>query len=120
MLDPRLQPAHRATAASGPQPPVAIPALLRAIASKPDSAAITPRFRRFLSKDFIDWLNALTAENRRWEFAGCHPGAGVSYLGSTIAYICDARSNRERGGGTAVSVFYDRDWRAAGVEGYGF
>jgi len=120
MLDPRLQPAHRATAASGPQPTVAIPALLRAIATKPDSAAITPRFRRFLSKDFIDWLNALTAENRRWEFAGCHPGAGVSYLGSTIAYICDARSNRERGGGTAVSVFYDRDWRAAGVEGYGF
>jgi hypothetical protein len=99
---------------------VAIPALLRAIAIKPDSAAITPRFRRFLNKDFTDWFNALTGENRRWEFAGCHQGGGIGYLGSTIAYICDARSNRASGGGTAVSVFYDREWRAAGVEGYGF
>jgi hypothetical protein len=43
-----------------------------------------------------------------------------SYLGSTIAYACHARSARADGGGTAVSVFYTSDWRAAGVEGYGY
>jgi len=42
------------------------------------------------------------------------------YLGSPIAYACHARSARRTGGGTAVSVFYTADWRAAGVEGYGY
>jgi len=42
------------------------------------------------------------------------------YLGSPIAYACHARSARRTGGGTAVSVFYMADWRAAGVEGYGY
>jgi len=45
---------------------------------------------------------------------------GFTYLGSPIAYACHARSARRTGGGTAVSVFYTADWRAAGVEGYGY
>jgi hypothetical protein len=122
LIDPSLQPAHLANSAGGPQPPVAIPTLLRAIANKPDSAAVTLRLRRFINKDLTDWFNALTGENRRWELAGCDQvsSKGISYLGSSIAFICHARSNRASGGGTAVSVYYDRDWRAAGVEGYGF
>src|SRR5438093_6080809 len=122
LLEPALQAPHLVTAASGRQPPLAIPALLRAIVVRPDSAAITPRFRRFLSTDLTDWYRALTAEGRQWTFAGCDAitALGFTYLGSPISYACHARSARASGGGTAVSVFYTADWRAAGVEGYGY
>ncbi len=122
MLEPALQPPHLVTSPSGRQPPSPIPALLRAIVAQPDSAPITPRFRRFLSTDLIAWYRGLTADNRQWAFAGCDviTSLGFSYLGSPIAYTCHARSARVSGGGTAVSVFYTRDWRAAGVEGYGY
>src|SRR6267142_2200047 len=121
MIDPTLQAPHLVTATSGRQPPAEIPALLRAIAAKPDSAPITPRFRRFLSADLTALYRGLTAEGRQWTFAGCDAVAalGFTYLGSPIAYACHARSARRTGGGTAVSVFYTADWRAAGVEGYG-
>lgn len=121
LLDPKLQPAHFIRTAIGPLPRVGVPALLRTIATKPDSAAITPRFRRFLNKDLTDWFASLTGESRQWSQQGCVNAApGFSYLGSAIAYECYGRSVRPSGSGTQVSVFYTRDWRAAGVEGYGF
>jgi len=122
LLDPTLQAPHLVTSAGGRQPPVGIPLLLRAIVSKPDSAAITPRFRKFLSADLTDWYRGLTAEGRQWTFAGCDTITPLrfTYLGSSIAYVCHARSARAAGGGTVVSVFYTADWRAAGVEGYGY
>jgi CubicO group peptidase (beta-lactamase class C family) len=122
LLDPALQPAHLVTRQGGPQPPVAIPALLRTIVNRPDSAAITPRLRRFLSRDLTDWFSGLVGENREWTFAGCDQIAsrGISYLGAQITYVCHARSARRSGGGTAVSVFYTSGWRAAGFDGYGY
>lgn len=122
LLDPTLQAPHLVASASGREPPVAIPALLRAIVARPDSAAITPRFRKFLSADLTDWYRGLTAEGRQWTFAGCDTITPLrfTYLGASIAYACHARSARASGGGTAVSVFYTADWRAAGVEGYGY
>jgi CubicO group peptidase (beta-lactamase class C family) len=122
LLDPTLQAPHLVTSAGGRQPPLAIPLLLRAIVARPDSAAITPRFRKFLSADLTDWYRDLTAEGRQWTFAGCDTITSLrfTYLGSAIAYACYARSARTSGGGTAVSVFYTADWRAAGVEGYGY
>jgi CubicO group peptidase (beta-lactamase class C family) len=122
LLDPALQAPHLITSAGGRQPPVAIPLLLRAIVARPDSVAITPRFRKFLSADLTDWYRGLTAEGRQWTFAGCDTITTLrfTYLGSAIAYACYARSARASGGGTAVSVFYTADWRAAGVEGYGY
>jgi len=113
LLDPALLPAHLVTAVSGRQPPVTIPLLLRAIVARPDSVAITPRFRKFLSADLTDWYRGLTAEDTLTALR-------FTYLGSAIAYACYARSARASGGGTAVSVFYTADWRAAGVEGYGY
>jgi len=104
-----------------PRAPVPLDQLLRAIASKPDSAAITPRFRRFLTSGLTDWFKALAGENRQWSQLGCVRSAPkFSYLGSEIAYECYGRSVRSSGSGTLVSVYYTRDWRAAGVEGYGF
>jgi len=90
--------------------------------TKPDSAPITPRFRRFLSADLTGWFNVLLAENRQWTFAGCDQvtSRAIVYLGSQIAYLCHARSARPTGGGAAISVLYTANWRAAGVEGYGF
>ena len=122
LLDPQLQPSHLAVARGRLRPPAPIDQLLRSVAEKPDSAAITPRFRRFLSKDLRDWFGALTGDGRQWTFTGCDQfGAGAfSYLGSQIAYTCHASSVRPSGSGTAVQVFYTRDGRAAGVEGYGF
>ena len=80
LLEPALQAPHLVTSASGRQPPLPIPALLRAIVVRPDSAAITPRFRRFLSTDLTDWYRALTAEGRQWTFAGCD---AITALGFT-------------------------------------
>src|SRR6266540_885395 len=115
LLEPALQAPHLVTSASGREPPTAIPVLLHAIVTQPDSAPITPRFRKFLSTDLTDWYRGLTGEGRQWTFAGCDAVAplGFSYLGSPIAYACHARSARASGGGTAVSVFYTADWRAA-------
>ena len=122
LLEPALQPPHLVTPRGGPQPPAAIPVLLRAIVSEPDSAPITARFRRFLSKDLTAWYGGLAAENRQWTFAGCDAITSLrfTYLGSAIAHVCHARSASPAGGGTAVSVFYTAGWRAAGIEGYGY
>ena len=122
LLDPELQPAHLATPQGSLRPPTPIEQLLRAVITKRDSAPITPRFRRFLNKDLTDWFAALTGDSRQWTFTGCDQFASgaFSYLGSNIAYACQARSVRPTGSGTAVLVYYTRDWRAAGVEGYGF
>jgi CubicO group peptidase (beta-lactamase class C family) len=122
MIDPTVQAPHLVTSTSGKQPPAETPALLRAIVTRPDSAPITPRFRRFLSPDLTDWYKGLTAAGRQWTFAGCDAVASLAftYLGSPIAYACHARSARASGGGTLVSVFYTADWRAAGIEGYGY
>src|SRR6266566_1669108 len=108
MIDPTLEAPHLVTSTVGRQPPAEIPALLRAIAAKPDSAPITPRFRRFLSADLADLYRALTAEGRQWTFAGCDAIGPLhfTYLGSPIAYACHARSARRTGGGTVVSVYY--------------
>src|SRR5439155_23876333 len=102
--------------------PVVIPLVLRAIVARPDRATIPPRFREFLRADLTDWIRGLTAEGRQWTFAGCDTITPLrfTYLGSSITYACHARSARASGGGTAVSVFYTADWRAAGVEGYGY
>jgi hypothetical protein len=122
MIEPALQAPHLITSPSGRRPPAEIAALLRAIVTRPDSAPITPRFRRFLSADLTDWYRGLTAEGRQWTFAGCDViiSLGFTYLGSPIVYACYARSARASGGGTVVSVFYTADWRAAGIEGYGY
>ena len=124
LVDPQLQPSHLAVPQGKTRPPAPIDQLLRSIAEKPDSAAITPRFRRFLNKDLREWFGALAGDNRQWTFTGCDQfGAGAfSYLGSQIAYTCHASSVRPSGsgGGTSVLVFYTRDWRAAGIEGYSF
>ena len=122
LLDPALQPPHLVTQASGPQPPVAIPALLQRILARPDSAPITPRFRRFLSQDLTGWFSRLVSEGRQWAFAGCDVvrPREVFYLDAQIAYVCHARSARASGGGAVVTVFYTSRWRAAGIEGYGY
>jgi hypothetical protein len=75
-----------------------------------------------MSSDLTDWYRGLTAKGRTWMLGGCDDIAALrfSYLGSPIAYACYARSARASGGGTAVMVFFTADWRAAGVEGYGY
>jgi len=121
MLDTALAAPHLVTW-RGPQPPAAIPALLHDIATRPDSARITPRFRRFLTSDLQRYYGGVAGGDRQWTFAGCDAVArrGIAYLGSSIAYICHARAARSTDGGTLVSVLYAADWRAAGVEGYGY
>ena len=121
MLDTTLAAPHLTTW-SGPQPPAAIPSLLRDVVANADSARITPRLRRFLSPDLTDWYRGLTNPARQWTFAGCDATsrANIDYLGTRIAYICHARSVRTPGGGTVVTVLYSADWRAAGIEGYAY
>src|SRR5438876_4218806 len=85
----------------GPQPPAPVVDLLRAIATRPDSARITSRFRRFLSPDLQDFYRAVANGDRQWSLAGCDDVTrrGISYLGSRIAYICHARAALRNGGG---------------------
>lgn len=123
MLQPALQAPHLVPPiAETSRPKAEIPALLRDIVTRPDSAAITPRYRRFLSPDLTRWFQAVGAPNRQWTFVGCDDVAsrGIAYLGASVAHICYARSARQSGGGTAVIVLYSADWRAAGVEGYAY
>ena len=121
MLDTTLAAPHL-VAWRGPEPPVQIRTLLREIGTRPDSARITPRFRRFLSADLQAYYGGVAAADRQWSLAGCDNvrGRGISYLGTAVAYICHARAARPTAGGTLVSVLYDANWRAAGVEGYGY
>src|SRR6266700_21368 len=123
MLDTALASPHLVTWSS-PRPPMSVAALLHAIATRPDNAPITPRFRRILTPDLQSYYGGVTAGDRQSIFAGCDAVGRrrISYLGTPIAYICHARAGRPggRGGGTLVSVLYLADWRAAGVEGYGY
>jgi CubicO group peptidase (beta-lactamase class C family) len=124
MIDSTLAAPHLVTWSGKAQPPETIQSLLHDILANPDSARITPRFRRFLSSDLTDWYRGLVAPARQWTFAGCDAVAstGIAYLGSGVAYICYGRSARTSGGGggTVVSVLYSADWRAAGIEGYAY
>jgi len=121
MLDTALAAPHLATW-RGRQPPAPIATLLRDIGTRPDSARITPRFKRFLSPDLQEYYRGLSTSDRQWTLAGCDDvaGRGISYLGTRVAYICHARAARSTGGGTLISVLYAADWRAAGIEGYGY
>lgn len=121
MLDTTLAAPHLVTW-RGSEPPVAMVDLLRDLATRPDSARITPRLRRFLSPDLQSFYRDVAAGDRLWTMAGCDAVArrGISYLGTPIAYICYARAGRPGGGGTLVTVLYSADWRAAGVEGYAY
>src|SRR5881628_72106 len=115
MLDTTLAAPHLVTW-RGPQPPMPVAALLHAIATRPDSAPITPRFRRFLTRDLQSYFDGIAAGDRQWIFAGCDAVARrrIAYLGTPIAYICHARAGRSGGGGggggTLVSVLYSADW----------
>ena len=121
MLDTALAAPHLVTW-RGPEPPKPLAALLHDIATRPDSAPITPRLRRFLTPELQSYYGGVAAGDRRWVFAGCDAVARrrLSYLGTPISYICHVRAGRPGGGGTLISVLYSADWRAAGVEGYGY
>lgn len=90
--------------------------------NRPDVAHITPRFRRFLSADLVDYYRFLLAQQREWSAAGCDDvaGKGIAYLGAPITKICHALAARAGGGGTVVTVLYVADGNAAGIEGYGY
>src|SRR5438093_6794129 len=121
MLDTALAAPHLVTW-RGPEPPKPLAALLHDIATRPDSAPITPRLRRFLTPDLQSYYGGVAAGDRRWVFAGCDAVARrrLSYLGTPISYICHVRAGRPGGGGTLISVLYWAVWRAGGVEGYGY
>lgn len=121
MLDTTLAAPHLVTW-SGRQPPNPIPALVRDVANRPDSARITPRFRSFLTPEVLGSYRSLAAADRQWTFAGCDAltQRNVMYLGTHIAFICYERAARPNGGGSLLSVLYSSDWHAAGIEGYGY
>jgi CubicO group peptidase (beta-lactamase class C family) len=119
-LDTALAAPHLVTW-SGAQPPAPIRALVHDIGYRPDSARITPRFRTFLTPDEVASYRALADADRQWSFAGCDAmHRPLSYLGTRVAFICHERAARVNGGGALLSVLYSADWRAAGVEGYGY
>lgn len=121
MLDTTLAAPHLVTW-SGTRPPNPIPALVRDVADRPDSARITPRFRSFLTPEVLGTYRSLAAAQRQWTFAGCDAltQRNVTYLGTHVAFICYERAARPNGGGTLLSVLYSSDWHAAGIEGYGY
>src|SRR5262249_12974490 len=65
MLDTTLAAPHLATW-RGPQPPAPVAELVRDIVAQPDSARITPRFRRFLSPDLQSYYRSVAASDRQW------------------------------------------------------
>jgi len=121
IVDSTLAAPHLATRITGP-PSAPIRPLLDDIVNRPDIAHITPRFRRFLSAGLVDDYRWLLTQQREWSAAGCDEvaGKGVVYLGASITRICYARAARASGGGSIVTVLYDAEGRAAGIEGYGY
>jgi len=121
IVDSTLAAPHLATRITGP-PSAPIRPLLDDVVNRPDIAHITPRFRRFLSAGLVDDYRWLLTQQREWSAAGCDEvaGKGVVYLGASITRICYARAARASGGGSIVTVLYDAEGRAAGIEGYGY
>ena len=119
IVEPQLQPPHLMSVRTGPTPPRPIPDLLRLIVAGSDSSRITARFARFLTSDDRDEYRAFLDPSRHWTSLGCDAVGPrrMSRLGADVAFLCHARSARTVGG-TAVSVLYTSDWRAAGIDTY--
>jgi hypothetical protein len=121
-IEPALTPPHLfAARLPGATPPKPVDQLLRDIAAGRDSSQVTlglrtstPMARR---EQIGGWLEAIHA----WTFLGCDDvrKRGISRFGARIERICYAK-----GAGLKASllatVLYGADWRAGGLDFYGF
>jgi CubicO group peptidase (beta-lactamase class C family) len=117
ILEPALTPPERLTSPAGRDTPrEPIPSLLgwMAVNSHPDR--LTPGLRRFTSAASRKELDLVLQKTRDWSFIACDtPRDAFDYLDSKVAFICYAKGNRARAG-TLVTVYYDKAWRATGVD----
>lgn len=118
ILEPGLQPPQLLPGVlPGSRPPTSIPRLLAQVAGGTDSMSVTPSFRRFLSAPVRNELGDLLSKQEAWTELGCDRVGfrKITRLGAAIERICYARRVGERSG-DVVSVYYTKDWRAAGVD----
>jgi len=115
IFEPALLPPHLLrTALRGSTPQLAIPDLLRRVATGNEADMVTPGARHFLLPAARQGLGKMLQEVGSWTALGCEPaiGRGIRWLGTDVARICYARGvgETER---TVVTVYYTEDWQAA-------
>jgi CubicO group peptidase (beta-lactamase class C family) len=117
ILEPSLRPPEMLSSPiGGPDPPVAIAALLRRIVSG-NEAGITPGARRHLVPAARRWLPEMLKQAGTWTALGCErpTGGRIRWLGADAVHVCYARGvgTAER---TLATVYFTRDWHAAYFE----
>jgi CubicO group peptidase (beta-lactamase class C family) len=115
ILEPALQPPHLLSKAMrGPTPPLAIPDLLRRVATGDEAGMVTPGARPILLPAARHQLGETLRNVRSWMALGCEPviGRKIRWLGADVAQICYARGTGESER-TVVTVYYTGNWQAA-------
>jgi hypothetical protein len=122
LMEPALTPPHRfAARLPGAAPPRSIDQLLRDVAVSRDSSQVTSGLRSSMPlarrEQIGGWLKAIHA----WTFLGCDEvrRRGISRFGARIERICYAKGAGSRAS-LLVTALYGADWRAGGLDFYGF
>ncbi len=122
LMEPALMPPHLfAARLPGAAPPKSIDQLLRDIASGRDSSQVTSGLRTSIPlarrEQIGGWLKAIHA----WTFLGCDDvrKRRISRFGTRIEWICYAKGAGLKAS-LLVTVLYGADWRATGLDFYGF
>jgi CubicO group peptidase (beta-lactamase class C family) len=122
LMEPALIPPHLfAARLPGAAPPKSIDQLLRDIASGRDSSQVTSGLRTSMPlarrEQIGGWLKAIHA----WTFLGCDAvrKRWISRFGTRIERICYAKGAGLKAN-LLVTVLYGADWRATGLDFYGF
>jgi CubicO group peptidase (beta-lactamase class C family) len=122
LTEPALMPPHLfAARLPGATPPKSIDQLLRGIASGRDSSQVTSGLRTSMPlarrEQIGGWLKAIHA----WTFLGCDEvrKRWISRFGTRIERICYAKGAGLKAS-LLVTVLYGADWRATGLDFYGF
>jgi CubicO group peptidase (beta-lactamase class C family) len=118
ILEPSLRPPQMfSSTIGGPNPPVAVAALLRGIVAG-NEAGITPGARRHLVRAARRQLPEILKETQSWTALGCERpiGGQVRWLGADAVHVCYARGAGGPGERTVVTVYFTGDWQVAYFE----
>ena len=120
LVEPALTPPHLlSTPLRGATPPKGIDQLLRAIASRSESAMVTPELEATFSSPRREIVAGFLQAIQTWTPLGCDDvrGRGITRLRSRIEHICYAKGTAGQGS-MFFTVLYAAGWRAAGLDNF--
>ena len=120
LVEPALTPPHLlSTPLRGATPPKGIDQLLRAIASRSESAMVTPELEATFPSPRREIVAGFLQAIQTWTPLGCDDvrGRGITRLRSRIEHICYAKGTAGQGS-MFFTVLYAAGWRAAGLDNF--